>query len=414
MKILHINKTDSGGGASVAAMRIHQALLSVGADSHLLVERKFGNNPNVQAVGQGRAYNVEAFCRFVYERLRIFPYETDSLIRYNFSIANTGISIKDHPLVKEADVINFHWINQGFLSLHGIEDVFSLRKPVIWTLHDMWPFTGGCHYAGNCLEFNEHCGYCPMLKNRNRDDFSSQVFKRKKTIYSKSNLTIVTCSNWLNTLARNSSLLRTHPVYTIPNPIDTEIFVNKDKQQCRHALGLPLDKKLILFGAANVFDPRKGFRYLEEALTILQENFPQMSKNIEIVTFGKAKHRYELDYPIHSFDYVNSTETLVKLYNSADMFILPSLQDNLPNTVVESLCCGTPVIGFRTGGIPEIISHNETGFLADVKNSLSLANGIYNLLFSVPQGIRKEAVERYSNETVAQQYLEVYEKAIKR
>ncbi len=418
MKVLHINKTDAGGGAAVAALRIHRALLRSGVDSHILVQFQKRSEVNEHVIGRGMLHNLRSNWNFVKERLTILPSEREASIRFNFSVANTGFDVAQLPIVQEADVINLHWINQGFISLDGLKDLFALGKPIVWTLHDMWPFTGGCHYAGNCLEFNERCGFCCFLRDRGKNDFSTQVFMKKREIYSQGNLSVVTCSRWLNTLAHSSSLFRHVPVTTIPNSIDTNFYRPLDRMQCREELGLPKDKRLILFGAANINDARKGFRYLEEALTIIQENFPQVASHIELLIFGNAKGpEPDLGFETHLFKFISDPSKIVKLYNAADAFILPSLQDNLPNTVMESLCCGTPVVGFRIGGIPEMVTHKETGYLAEVKNSLSLANGIYNMLFfddEKRQMIRERAVTQFGEEIVARQYIDVYNKALKR
>lgn len=284
----------------------------------------------------------------------------------------------------------------------------------------MWPFTGGCHYAGTCLEFNEKCGYCPFLKRPAKNDISTKVFNMKKQIYSKVNLTVVSCSHWLCTLTKGSTLFRNTPAFTIPNPIDTNFYNLLNKEQCRMDLGLPTDKKLILFGAAKITDVRKGFRYLEEALQILKDNFPAFSNEIELIVFGKLNNssKKRFAFKTHNLKFISNPKTLVKLYNAADTFVLPSLQDNLPNTVVESMSCGTPVVGFRIGGVPEMIEHMKTGYLAEVKNSLSLANGIYNMLLSggdeQRQMVRNSAIKMFSEEIVAQQYISVYGKAISR
>ncbi len=420
MKVVHINKTDAGGGAAVAALRIHRALLASGVDSHFFVQEQRRSEVGEHCAGAGTAYKMKNFCRFLFERLCILPHEKDPSIRYNFSIANTGMSLADYDIIRSADVINLHWINQGFLSMDSLAEIFALGKPVVWTLHDMWPFTGGCHYAGSCYEFNERCGYCTFLRDRNKDDFSSQIFQRKKDIYARSNLTIVACSNWLNTLAKNSSLFRNMPTHVVPNPLDTNFYRPLDKAQCRKELGLPLDKRLLLFGAANISDVRKGYRYLEEALLILQENFPKICSNIQIITFGHAKshRRSPLTFKTYQYKYISNPQMLVKIYNAADVFVLPSIQDNLPNTVVESLSCSTPVVGFRVGGVPEIVTHCKTGYLAEMKNALSLADGIYNtLLFngeSYRDAARQYALERFANDVVAKKYIDVYNEAINR
>lgn len=420
MKVVHINKSDAGGGASVAALRIHRSLLRSGIDSHILVEYQKRNENNEHVAGKGFWYKMNCTWQFLLERLRFLPDEKEKSLRFAFSPASAGISIAQHPDIQDADIIHLHWINQGFLSMDSLQELFSLGKPIVWTLHDMWPFTGGCHYAGNCLEFNERCGYCPLLKKPSADDLSAEVYQQKRKIFSKTNLSIVTCSKWLGSLASSSSLLRNLPIHSIPNPIDTNFYRILDRAKCREELGLPQNKNLLLFGAANILDVRKGYRYLYEALTILNDSFPSIARNIELVVFGKLKKGTKELFPFvtHTMQFISNPETLVKLYNACNIFILPSLQDNLPNTVVECLCCGTPVVGFRIGGVPEMIEHNHTGYLAEVKNSLSLANGINSVLFMANEDqrkiVRESGVSKYNEQVIAAHYTEVYKAAIKR
>ena len=419
MKILHINKNDSGGGAAVAALRIHRALRSSGTDSNFLVLTKQSNDPQTNAVGHGLLHTMMSHYHFIAERVNFLKDEKDVSLRYAFSPASTGFDISQHPLVQEADILHLHWINQGFLSLSTLDNLFKLKKPIIWTLHDMWPFTGGCHYAGSCMEFNEHCGYCPFLKHPGRRDLSNRIYLQKKKIYNNASLNIVACSKWLRSLSSESSLFLNSKVTNIPNAIDTNQFRPLDKDECRRELGLPSDKKLVLFGAANLLDARKGFRYLIEALNIIKENFPTLSAKIELIVFGKLKEDIsrQLPFAIHNMKFISDTEKLVKIYNSADVFLLPSLQDNLPNTVMESMACQTPVVGFRIGGVPEMIVHEKTGFLAEARNSLSLATGLYETLFlndtdQMGLAARERALELYSQKNVALQYQAVYNKAL--
>ncbi len=419
MKVVHINKTDAGGGAAVAVCRIHKALNGCGVESSVLVEEGRSGISGVASTSESRWDQGVDFVHFVEERLRILPHERHRSMRYNFSIASDGRDLSGHPLVREADVIHLHWINQGYLSLEGLERLVALGKPFVWTLHDMWPFTGGCHYAGTCLEFNEHCGFCPYLRDPSRKDLSSQGFSRKRVLYEKMNLSVVSCSQWLDTLAKSSALFHRKYCVSIPNPIDTEVFKPLDKVECRRELGLPVDKKLLLFGAAKVGDIRKGFRYLIEALRIISDSFPAIAHQIELVVFGRMDSElYGIGegFNIHEMNFISDTSTLVKLYNAADTFVLPSLQDNLPNTVVESQACGTPVVGFRIGGVPEMVEHGKTGFLAEAKNSLSLANGIYSMMFFNHERQRgyvaEHAKQLFGEEVVAKRYVEVYERAL--
>ncbi len=415
MKVLIINKSASGGGAAVAANRLFHALKSQGTEVKMLVQDTIKTSGNQSCTSKDSIGGRHAFFRFVMERLYFLPFEKDKTIRFGFSPANTGIDISQHPWVQEADIIHLHWTNQGFLSLKSLAGIFKLNKPVVWTLHDMWAFTGGCHYSGSCSEYVESCGTCPYLRNPGSKDLSFQVHKKKKKIWKQANITAVSCSKWLGSLARESSLLRNHRIHSIPNPIDTNLFKPLVQSKCRDELGLPKNKKLILFGAANVNDPRKGIIFLIRALEMLDVQHPNLSDEVELVVFGKCKKSsFEtLPYKIHSLKFISDVHDIVKVYNAANVFVLPSLQDNLPNTVMEAMSCGVPVVSFRIGGVPEMVAHGENGFLADVKNSYHLAEGIYEIIsHKNPNQLRELnrnlVLERYDYKVVAEQYQHIY------
>jgi glycosyltransferase involved in cell wall biosynthesis len=418
VKVVLINKSDSVGGASVAAHRLTAALHNQGLGAKLLVSDGM-QSVLTEVINKDYWSQQKAYARFLLERLSFFPYEKNAMDRFSFSPANTGMDISKHPLVVDADIIHLHWINQGFLSLKNIQQLVDTGKPIIWTLHDMWAFTGGCHYNGTCHEFLESCGNCLFLKNPHSKDLSSRLLSKKKKIYRNANMHLVTCSKWLKSMASESTLFRNKPCTVIPNPIDTEFFTPMDKMECRAKLKLPTDKKLLLFGAANILDPRKGIRFLTEALDILYENFPVLHDKLELVVFGKMRLGDHPNFPFktHFMRYVTDHKSLVHLYNAADAYVLPSLQDNLPNTVMESMSCGTPVIGFRIGGVPEMIEHEKSGYLSEVRNSLSLSTGIYETLFindaaAMGEKARQKVFECYSEEKVARQYIDVYRKAL--
>ncbi len=420
MKILQINKTDVGGGAAVAANRLNRALRRHGVESKLLVQDLVREGDGVYGVSSGFINRQKAFGRFVFERLYFLPYEKNASIRFAFSPANTGLDISNHPLVQEADIIHLHWVNQGFLSLDTLGKLFALGKPIVWTQHDMWAFTGGCHYSGSCQQFLEFCSFCPFLKKPAKKDLSAQLFAKKRKIYNQASLSVVACSRWLRGLAVESKLLRNKPAYAIPNPIDTNFYKPSNKKEARLRLGIGSDKKMILFGAANVADPRKGMRYFLEALSILNDNFSLDNDEVELLVFGKMNDEVEKQLPFktHSFNFVKDPKVLLDLYNAADVFALPSLQDNLPNTVMEALACGTPVVGFSIGGVPEMVTHKEMGYLAEVKNALSLANGLYESLFvddreAYSKAAREKVLSSYSEQVVAEQYAEVYQSLLK-
>lgn len=418
MKVVLINKSDSVGGAAVAAFRLTAALHNQNVDARMLVSDGM-DGMLVEVANKTMWSHKMAYARFLWERLRFLPYEKSALERFAFSPANTGMDLSVHPLVKEADIIHLHWVNQGYLSLNSIQKLLNMGKPVVWTLHDMWPFTGGCHYNGNCHEFLESCGHCPFLKNPSVKDLSWQQLATKKKIYKSANLHIVTCSKWLKSLASESTLFRNKPCTVIPNPIDTDFYHPMDKQECRAKLKLPADKKLLMFGAANINDPRKGIRYLVEALNLLHDNFPVLHDKLEVIIFGKTKHGEHLNIPFktHFMRYITNTKTLVQLYSAADAYVLPSLQDNLPNTVMEAMSCATPVIGFRIGGVPEMIEHEKSGYLSEVRNSLSLSNGIYQTLFindtdKMADAARTRVLDNYSEQKVAARYIDIYRQAL--
>ena len=287
----------------------------------------------------------------------------------------------------------------------------------MWTLHDMWAFTGGCHYSGVCSGYEIQCGNCPFLKHPYENDLSHKVWKQKEEIMQDfSNLTIVTCSSWLRGLASQSSLFKTKNVLTIPNCIDTQVFFPQDKVGSRKALNLPQSKKLILFGAMNTADKRKGFIYLIEALAIMKIKYPQYAEQISLVVFGKSDPEVlsNLAFSFNDLQVISSEKEMIDAYSAADVFVIPSLEDNLPNTIMESLACGVPVVAFQTGGIPEMVSHKNTGYIAKYMSSEALADGIYWTLFEsnthdLAGKCREKVLAEYSMEVVAAKYLKLYQ-----
>ena len=351
--------------------------------------------------------------RFYWERLIIFL--CNHLNRKNLfavSIANTGTDLLGHPLVEEADIIHLHWINQGFLSLKDIEELVKLNKPIVWTMHDMWPCTGICHHARDCEKFQMICESCFFLKSKGKD-LSTSVFDKKLSLYKEANITFVGCSRWLSGRAKKSYLLRDKTVLSIPNPINTEVYHPMDQDMTRELLGLPSGKRLLLFGALNVTDKRKGIDYLIEALRKIEK------QDMELVVFGQVKDdiRGLFPVPIHSMGYLSDESKIVALYNAVDMFITSSLEENLPNTIMESMACGTPCVGFEIGGIPEMIDHKINGYVANYKDASDLANGIRWVLEHEDQQALSDACvkkvqENYTEEVVAKQYMALYKRLL--
>ncbi|MCF6242802.1 MAG: glycosyltransferase family 4 protein [Bacteroidales bacterium] len=413
MKILLVNKSDKTGGAAVACKRLHTALNKVNVDAHLMVEEKKTNDEKVIDLSPNHIRKKLNFIRFAYERLYFLPFEHSKELRFAFSPACAGQNIHRHPAFINSDIIHLHWFNQGFLSLNSLKNIVHSGKPIVWTLHDMWAFTGGCHYAGECFNYQQNCGNCPFLKNPKEKDLSYRILKKKISIFKNANITFVTCSKWLKDKAQESALLKNFKILNIPNPINTEEFYPTDKIKIRKKLKLPNNKKLLLFAAANINDKRKGLKYLIEALQIYHSE--NQNQEIEIITFGKSDNRVfkNLSYKVHHLGILSKVEAIAGAYNAADVFILPSLEDNLPNTIMEALACGTPVLAFRTGGIPEMIEHKKNGYLAEYKSVNDLKNGIEFILNHPQKNIlSKNALEKvkneYSEEIVAKKYFEVY------
>jgi len=415
MKVTLVNTSDRTGGAAIACFRLLNALKDSGTDVNMLVQKKSSASDLVHSTTGGFFKSQLNFYRFALERYLFFLKEKSKEVRFAFSIGNTGEDISDNNLISQADIIHLHWVNFGFLSLQTIEKLLKLNKPVVWTLHDMWAFTGGCHYAGDCIAYQSACNNCPFLKRPHLHDISNKIWQKKQQIYKQKNLTIVTCSNWLATLARKSSLLGNFRIVTIPNPIDTYLY--KPANDAIQNLSEPKNKdmKYLLFGSMNINDKRKGFIFLKNALEILIRKYPETRNIIEIMVFGKSGQVIEdmLPYTIQNLGVLKNENQLIKTYQSADLFILPSLEDNLPNTIMEALSCGIPVVAFDTGGIPEMIIHQKNGYLAGYKNAEDLANGIYWALFQsdnreLSSFARKRVLENYNNSLVAGQYLKLY------
>lgn len=407
MKILIINTSDTYGGAAVAAYRLMNALQAEGEQVKMLVRDKYAEHPDVISVGNKIQNNLN----FYWERGTIFLHNRLSRKNlFDVSLANSGLSIVDHLAYKEADIIHLHWINQGMLSIEEIENIARSGKKIVWTMHDMWPFTGICHHAGTCINYESGCGECPYLLAPSLHDLSYQRFVRKQRAYGEGNITFVACSNWLKMMADKSPLTQDHPVVSIPNPIDTERYAPDDKAAARKILNLPDNKKIVLFAAVKTSDPRKGIDYLAEASLIMSAQH----SDILFLIAGNNGDEIEkrLSLPAQTLGFVGPEE-MPAVYNAADLFVTPSLQENLPNTIMEAMACGTPCVGFHTGGIPEMITHRADGYVAQYKDAQDLANGILWALFEadvsrLSLNARAKVISHYAQSLVAKQYIEIY------
>ncbi len=396
LHIVLLSYHDSNGGAGIAAGRLKVALEKEGHRVDYLVREKASSSNSVK-FGNG----LVSWLKFIAERLYFLRFEKDKSIRFLFNPGVFGSDISKHPLILQADIVHLHWVNFGFLSVNDITSLTRLNKPVFWTLHDMWAFTGGCHHSGTCENFQQSCGDCKFLKNPNPNDLSHRLWEAKKNGFAEKNLHIITCSDWLGNRAKQSSILGGHSVKTIPNAIDTAFFSPNAA-----SLGLNPNKKYVLFVAMRVNAPAKGFHLLKEALAYLDP------KAIELLIVG-GEMTEELPLKSHSFGQVSDPAKMRDIYAAADVFVTPSLEENLPNTIMEAMACGTSCVGFKVGGIPEMIEHLQTGYVAQTFDPTDLAKGINWCLASETAGTRsrERALQLYDQKTVAQQHLAYYAQA---
>ena len=380
MKIVHLNTSDIMGGAAKAAYRLHNAMRSSGIDSSMLVQNKCGVGlMDIQSISKLDDKLFSKFRSIINQRLA-----PSIVAEYGlFSTAIIGADPSRHHLIESADIIYLHWVNGNFLSLNSLSKLLRLNKRIYWFLHDMWPITGGCHHSFECLKFQSTCSQCQMLSVPAKRDASFRQFTLKEKIYAGSKeLEFVAPSKWLVDNAKRSNLTRGREVHHIPNLIDTEVFKPIDSKFARQVLNLPMNSKIILFGAdSGTKNPYKGWKFLKEALFNIK-----YSDNLCLVIFGSEyddQISNELPYPVRFLGRLTDEYSLVLTYNAADVFVTPSIADNFPNTVLESLACGTPVVGFQTGGLPDLITEAE-GYLAKYKDCIDLAKGIDHCLWVDP------------------------------
>ncbi|MBC8488958.1 MAG: glycosyltransferase family 4 protein [Ignavibacteria bacterium] len=414
MKVVHINISDIDGGASIACTRINNALSKAGVDSEILVQKKLGSYKHVTSIVENRFKKFSYLFRSTLDELYIRALTVQS--RGRFSYPHIGTDISHHPLIKNADIINLHWINNGFISLKSIKKIGALGKPIVWTLHDMWPYTGGCHYTVDCEKFIKHCESCPSLKFSGRNDASKKIFDSKQSVYKDVNLTIVTTSNWLAKESKRSFLFKDKRIELIPNPIEEDIFKPVSKELVRKKLNLPMDKFLIFFGSMTVKDERKGFKFLKETLQMLSSRVPEADKKFELIVCGSAPESLlsGISLNVNHFGRFKDVRDLVFYYNAADIFVAPSLQDNLPNSVMESLSCGTPVLAFNIGGMPDMIDHKKNGYLSVPRSASSLCDGILwifkdrNRRLQLSIEARNKVQNSFGFDIIGRKYLQLY------
>lgn len=402
MKILHINTTDIVGGAGIAAYRLHSALRQERIESFMLVQHKKSDDKYIIKNNSFR-YTNKLRTEIDYLPFRFASNKKTKI----FSVAwlKSNITKIIHEI--KPDIIHLHWINNGFVK---IEELKKFNIPIIWSLHDMWAFTGGCHYDAECGNYKTDCSECPILRKNSK--LSSKIFSRKEKIYKQiKNIHINGLSKWLANCASESSLLSEKTVHNIPNCIDINEFYPISKIEAKKQLSLPKNKKTILFGAiGGTKDERKGYDLLESALKKMETKSDK-----SLVVFGSHNKQKTTKYgfELHFLGHISDKKQMQLVYSAADIIVVPSRQENLSNVVLEALSCGTPAVTFDIGGMSDMIEHKKNGYLAKAFDTNDLLKGINWVLKNqnyeeITKNAHQIIKNKFTYSIVAKQYIEVY------
>lgn len=407
IKVVALNTFTSGGGAAIAAARINAGIQRAGADVRVITRSRI--------TPRDKLYNHYIFCtewlRGYIDFLPLKAYKHRK--PHNFSINMVSDGLRNKIILHKSNIIHLHWICSGFVQ---IETLTRLNLPIIWTLHDSWPFTGGCHLPYDCERYKNSCGSCPILGSTSEQDLSRWVFKRKEHAWKNLDITVVSPSRWLAQCAQESSLFGGLRIEVIPNGLDLSTFRIIDKQAARSSLGLTGKTRLILFcGAHDLQDPNKGFQLLRSALDKLIKS--SNGSNLELAIAGSKEQDDlpDLGVKTRQFGYIRDEYTLNRLYSAADVVVVPSQQENLPNTIMEAMASGTPCVAFNVGGVPDMIDHMQNGFLSLPNDARSLSEGIAWSLDlgekhyqDLCRNARLKIESEFSIEQCAQKYINLY------
>ncbi|NGP75941.1 glycosyltransferase [Balneolaceae bacterium YR4-1] len=408
LKVLHVLAGSLKGGAAKGAYWQHQGLLELDVDSRILINsRDSSNDENVKSIISSKKAKLRQYINLKLEKLPLKLYKNYQ--GQMFSIGYFGHDITKHEWYNWADIINLHWINAGFISIKGIA---KIKKPIVWTLRDMWPFTGGCHISLGCENYKTGCGSCFQLGSSKFNDLSHKINKRKQKYYPKS-MKLVGISNWISEQAKKSSVFKYSDVRTIFNNINCSDFYPIDKIKAREVLGLPTDKKLILVGGTDLNKIHKGFDKFLEAINLLQ------NEKYFLVFFGNLISSLvnNLDFEYKNFGYLNDLISLRLLYSSADVFIAPSIMDAFGKTIAESMACGTPVVCFDSTGPKDIVDHKVNGYKAKPYEIEDLKEGIVWILdntekYNLSGNAKNKIQSTFDSKVVARQYLKLYQECL--
>jgi glycosyltransferase involved in cell wall biosynthesis len=420
MKILHVSTHDVWGGAAIAANRLHTGLRTVGEASTMFVAHRTGDGGGVLTFVPPRDLRsrvVRSLRRKSLER-ELDRYAksrpADAELFSDDRSQHLGEPLRQMP---SCDVLHLHWMSE-FLDCRSLFDWIPGRMPVVWTLHDMNIFTGGCHFDAGCHKHRAKCGACPKLGSANEDDLSRQVWNRRQGAYSRmssTQLQLVAPSRWMADEVRQSALLGRFPVAVIPHGLDLEAFAPRDRTFARDALGIPQTAKVLIFAAHSLGERRKGLQLLIEALAGLSDD-----RDLFLLVVGRHGVAEQSGIRCRSLGYVSNERLLSIAYSAADLCVVPTLQDAMPMIVIESMACGTPVVGFPVGCLPDIVRDDLNGLVVTQQDSQALRDGIRGL-FARPETLtemrpkcRETAVEGYSLEILARRHISLYQQLMAR
>lgn len=405
MRVVHLTSGPLGGGANRGAVSLHKGLRAIGVDSHLVTnDRDDLGDSSIQSLARSMSGRIlhSALPRVGRLPVRLYRQRDAKL----FSTGFEGVPLHMIRGVREADVIHLHWIN-GLVSTRHIG---KLGKPVVWTLRDMWPMTGGCHYAMGCESYSKGCGACPQLGSEKQRDLSAFIVNQKQRSFGK-NVFPVGISEWISNCARNSTVFKDHSVQTIPNCIDTNVFFPVEVQAARKALGIPNNRNVLLVGAQNISDFYKGGDLLKSSLSELAGD------DIFLLTFGKASEfePAHLGYEGRALGFLNDEISLRVAYSAADVFLASSRMEAFGKTLTEAMACGTPCVCFDATGPKDIVDHKANGYLARPFDTMDLIAGVRWLFgqsqsqrIAISYHARKKVEFKFDAKVIAEQYREFY------
>lgn len=414
-RVVHLSTYDIAGGAARAAYRLHSGLRKSGVDSTMFVRDARLTDRSVVRFEPAKSFCGRAERRIrrehIQRKLRPFIHpDNDKFEPFRIDRSEYGTDILSK--VPAHDILNLHWI-ADFVDYPSFFGALSKSNRVVWTLHDMNAFTGGCHYDLGCGRYLKQCGECPQLLAAGTNDLSHEIWNRKKSLFdrlSEDQLHFTTPSTWLAEEVKRSPILGRFPVSVIPYGLDLTEFSPRDEGSAREVFGIPRQARVILFVADGLPLFRKGFEVLRQALEHIRDWIPEL----HLVTVGHNNPDLGHQIPHTYLGHVNNDRLLSNIYSAADLLVIPSLQDNLPNTVLESMACGTPAVGFDVGGIPDMIQHRKTGLLVPPHEADALGAAMLELLqnperrMAFGKNCRQFALQHFSLEEQAGRYCKLY------